>query len=39
MNLKQLWVWAIILVMLSLGGYLYYEKADRSAAASPCAGI
>ncbi len=26
MNLKQLWVLALILVMLSLGGYLYYEK-------------
>ena len=26
MNLKQLWVWAIVLVMLSLGGFLYYEK-------------
>ena len=25
-KLKQLWVFALILVLLSLGGYLMYEK-------------
>lgn len=35
MNLKQLWVWAIVLVMLSLGGFLYYEKVTEARPQSP----
>ncbi|MGA2403149.1 MAG: tetrathionate reductase family octaheme c-type cytochrome [Syntrophobacteraceae bacterium] len=35
MNLKQLWVLALILVMLSLGGYLYYEKQSEARPHAP----
>ncbi len=35
MNLKQLWVWALVLVMFSLGGYLYYEKQSEALPQAP----
>ena len=35
MNLRQLWVWALILVMFSLGGYLYYEKQTEARPRAP----
>ena len=35
MNLKQLWVWTLVLVMLSLGGFLYYEKQTEARPQAP----
>jgi len=34
-NLKQLWVLALIVVMMSLGGYLYYEKRAETRPQAP----
>ena len=34
-SLKQVWVFALIVVMMSLGGYLYYEKKAQSPRQAP----